>query len=29
MITDAFNNMTDISSSVISIISAKISNNPP
>ncbi|MEN1761619.1 MULTISPECIES: cation diffusion facilitator family transporter [Anoxynatronum] len=29
VITDAFNNMTDISSSVISIISAKISNKPP
>ena len=29
VITDAFNNMTDISSSVISIISAKLSNKPP
>lgn len=29
VISDAFNNMTDISSSVISIISAKLSNKPP
>jgi cation diffusion facilitator family transporter len=29
VISDAFNNMTDISSSVISILSAKISNQPP
>ncbi len=29
VISDAFNNMTDISSSVISIVSAKMSNKPP
>ncbi len=29
VISDAFNNMTDISSSVISIFSAKMSNKPP
>jgi divalent metal cation (Fe/Co/Zn/Cd) transporter len=29
VISDAFNNMTDISSSVISIVSAKISSQPP
>lgn len=29
VISDAFNNMTDISSSVISIVSAKLSNKPP